>query len=156
MLPGSKLGTCLGLKLLYVSDGHVSQVAFPRSILKDPAAHGNASVPSAPENPALAIHSVIAVDASGLIVFMGHSTHDTLPSTPLKVARGQGETTESAAPVKPKTAKQSKISTDDDGLPVLAGHESHVSNTCATEDLYLPPSQFVVLVRGIKDGMTMK
>ena len=36
---------------------------------------------------------------------------------------------------------QSTKASDDDGLIVLAGQLSHVSDTCATEDLYLPLSQ---------------
>ena len=67
--------------------------------------------------------------------------HAADPVDALNVPATQAATVPPSGPVYPTFAVQSTKASDASGLHVLAGQESHVSDTCATEVLYLPPSQ---------------
>jgi hypothetical protein len=151
--------TCAA-EVLYLPPSQTLQAADDIAVvLYMPAAQAATELPD-PVSPAAPTQSSKASDASGLPVLAGQVSHvsDTCaaevlylppsqalhvadPVDALNVPATQAATVPPSGPVYPTFAVQSTKASDASGLPVLAGQESHVSDTCAAEVLYLPPSQ---------------
>ena len=127
--------------------GQPVQDAEPVSPLYAPAEQAAGVLPSGPVYPAFATQAVIAVEpaAAPVAELVGQPVHAASPVSALYVPAKQAVGVPPFEPVYPAIAAQAMAAvepaSDASGLPVLAGQVSQVSDTCATEDLYLPPSQ---------------